>query len=727
MPSRSSPGAGRHYPPERGAIARALAGESTISDDLEIQRPDTRIAVAAWGAPILDAGGRVSNAIAVFHDQTQRRRAEEGLRRTTAFLEASEERARALLETAPDAMVIVDRGGAIVLVNTQCEKLFGYQRAELIGQPVEMLVPAELREAHARHRTAFVAASSTRPMGAGLELLARGKDGSVVPVEVSLSPLETEAGILVSGAIRDVTERRRLERMLRDANAELGLRGVILEAVAEAAERLFQAASWEEVATRGLGGIGAAVGVSRVSFFEVSELADGELAARLRFAWVAPDVAPLADEMRLETPFRASGFSRWLDSFGRGETVHGPVRDFPAGEQPQLAAQGVRSLAVVPVRQGGRLRGFLGFDDCQAEREWSQVELLALRVAADTLGAAIAGKERAAAVEASEERYRALFEQSLGLLCTHALDGTILTVNAAAAAALGRSADQMVGHSLGEFLAPAVRGGLADYLAAVTAAGEMSGTMVLLDDGGGERVWQYRNHVVREPGQNPYVVGHALDVTDRTRLERVLREQALTDPLTGLANRALFEDRLRRAIERARRNAGLLGQVPLLALAYLDLDRFKDVNDRFGHAAGDALLREVGFRLRENVRTLDTVARLGGDEFAIILPDVGSAANARRLIEKLFENLRHPILHDGTALTVSVSLGVSMLLRDGDSAEYLLARADEAMYAAKAAGRNGYRFFGDAGGAGTGDLGPGEARTGDRGPGEGRRDERPIP
>jgi diguanylate cyclase (GGDEF)-like protein/PAS domain S-box-containing protein len=321
----------------------------------------------------------------------------------------------------------------------------------------------------------------------------------------------------------------------------------------------------------------------------------------------------------------------------------------------------------------------------------------------------------AAAVAASEERYRALFEQSLGLLCTHALDGTLLTVNDAAAAALGLSPDRMVGHNLGEFLAPTVRGQLRDYLAAIAARGDMNGTMVLLHDAGGERVWQYRNQLVRVPGQDPYVVGHALDVTERTRLERVLREQALTDPLTGLANRALFEDRLRRALERARREAAVHGEMPPLSLVYLDLDGFKEVNDRCGHAAGDAVLREVGSRLREGVRTLDTVARLGGDEFALILPDIGSAANARRLVEKLLERLRSPFLHDGTALEVSASLGVGMLLGDGDSAEILTARADRAMYAAKAAGGNGYRFSGEGGDAGdTGERGAGEG-----GPGEG--------
>ena len=214
-------GTDQRYPLQRSITARALAGETSESDDLEIQRPDAKIAVAVWGAPIFDARGRVSQAVAVFHDQTRRRRAEEELHRATASLKASEERFRGLLETAPDAIVIVDPSGCIVLVNSQTEKLFGYLRAELIGQPVEMLVPEDLREAHVRHRSTFHAEHGARAMGSGLDLFARRKDGGIFPVEVSLSPLETEQGILVSSAIRDVTARRRLEQELRAANAEL--------------------------------------------------------------------------------------------------------------------------------------------------------------------------------------------------------------------------------------------------------------------------------------------------------------------------------------------------------------------------------------------------------------------------------------------------------------------------------------------------------------------------
>jgi len=199
--------------------------------------------------------------------------------------------------------------------------------------------------------------------------------------------------------------------------------------------------------------------------------------------------------------------------------------------------------------------------------------------------------------------------------------------------------------------------------------------------------WLSINRIEASAGAPFRYVAVFHDITELRRKDEEIRHQAFHDALTGLPNRALMKDRLLHALEWAKREDGRL------AVIFIDLDRFKAINDGLGHDIGDLLLQEVARRIKSRMRTADTVARLGGDEFVVLMEDLQEAGDCAGLAQELMAEIARPMELSGHTVEISASMGMAFYPEDGTNPLELMKRADLAMYSAKSAGRNTYRFF----------------------------------
>ncbi|BDI28418.1 hypothetical protein CCAX7_004690 [Capsulimonas corticalis] len=289
----------------------------------------------------------------------------------------------------------------------------------------------------------------------------------------------------------------------------------------------------------------------------------------------------------------------------------------------------------------------------------------------------------------SEARYRALVLATTQMIWTAGPDGDLTSVQPALSDFLGMPEDHLKERGWLSAVSPEEREAVTKLWRQCVAQHIMFDSECRLRRHDGVyRDFFIRSVPVLEPsGSVREWVGACRDITERKEASEIIRWQAFHDSLTGLPNRTLFLDRLRQALAIAGRKR------EQAAVLILDIDRFKDVNDTLGHAAGDALLQEVAERLRISLRAEDTLARMGGDEFTLMMPSLKDAQDAAHVAQKLIENLRRPVIVDGHELFVTASIGISIFPHDGEEDQTLLRHADQAMYRAKSQGRNGYQLF----------------------------------
>jgi diguanylate cyclase (GGDEF)-like protein/PAS domain S-box-containing protein len=266
--------------------------------------------------------------------------------------------------------------------------------------------------------------------------------------------------------------------------------------------------------------------------------------------------------------------------------------------------------------------------------------------------------------------------------------GTLIYANKAMADVFHETAGELVGKdffNLGARYVPEIARQVRNVVArGNTYRGEMHAKL----ESGEQRTYEYLLVPVYDPGGRcEAIAGSARDVTERKASEERSARSARHDFLTDLPNRILFRERLEHEIKHSARTG-----LPL-ALMFIDLDLFKEVNDQMGHAAGDQMLKEVAWRLSACVRDTDTVARLGGDEFTVLLTDVTVPQHINDIAAEILGELRKPFVLDAGEAVISCSIGIAVCPDDASTPDDLVRNADQAMYASKNAGRNRYQFF----------------------------------
>ncbi len=379
----------------------------------------------------------------------------------------------------------------------------------------------------------------------------------------------------------------------------------------------------------------------------------------------------------------------WLFA-SRGATQQIAMGELPSAVRHDLRLDSIGSAVFLPLAARDETHGVLvvGMPAQVARESLDSLEALATQVSLAVEGALLAEDLHR---RESEARFRSLVAHSSDLITVLAADGTVTYQSPSIERLLGYSVEEVEGTRFDRLLRESDRPRLARILTGVPdAARETHAIECSLRhrDGTWLQFEVQQTNLLQEEHVRGIVL-NSRDVSEQKAFEDQLAHQAFHDPVTGLANRALFADRVQHALTRMQRG-GLS-----VAVVFIDLDDFKTVNDSLGHAAGDFVLQEVAARLGTTVRPTDTVARFGGDEFAVLLDGIVDTQEAADVTERILRELDVSLEIDGKEVFPRASVGICIADRDHDApaAEELLRNADVAMYMAKRDSKGGYRLF----------------------------------
>lgn len=443
-----------------------------------------------------------------------------------------------------------------------------------------------------------------------------------------------------------------------------------------------QSGSFDQKVNAALQRLGKFANVERVHLYRLTPDRDH---ATLAYLWSAPGTDTVPESYR---SFDLDTFPwHWQQLKERGFVLVPEVSDLPeqaAAERTALQGGGVRSMLNVGMYESGRLTGFLGFESLHQVSLWPAEDLRLLRTVSEVLANAFERRK----TEQTLRKLSSALNQAADAVMITDRRGVIEYVNPAFAQITGYTAEESIGHK-----PSLLRSGehddkyYKDLWDRVLRGEVYRGTVVnRRKDGSLYHEQKTITPLKDQRGNISHFISTGRDISESVRTQERLMYLAHHDALTDLPNRSLFMDRVQHAIARARRSGNQV------ALLFLDLDGFKEINDSLGHDAGDQLLCMVADRLRAAMRQGDTVSRLGGDEFTILIEGVDQWQDAGAVAQKVIDSLGQPYSIAQSVRRVSASVGISIYPRHGDRPDILLGKADKAMFEAKRESAGTYRF-----------------------------------